>query len=537
MQVTAILSMLHEPPGALHAALRRFRNEPVLRWTLRRLQQSKNISRCAILCWEDQADAVAPIAAEREALLLRRNPRVNLSAIESVAASRRWADGWRGGLLGACEFDRGFYAPWAAEAMEQTAAEAIALVDPAAGLVDAHWIDAAIDHLFDHPEQEFCFTQAAPGLAGVVMRQPLVQRLATAKTHAGWALAYRPELPRPDPIATDACLAVPAAMARTTRRFTLDSDRQIRRLSREMDSLNGQLISSDAEHLVRQPSADEQEFPRDVTLELTPRRASKPIFWPGAYQPIERAELTLANAATLFEQLAAADDLRLTLGGHGDPLLHPQAFEIIALAREAGIAAISVETDLLGISSEIVDRLAESNVDVVSIHLPAVTQRTYAAVMGVDGYPEAFSNLKKFVARWSALGRGTPLLCPTFVKCRVNLAEMEAWYDQWIIAVGAAVIVGPGACGGIVPDISVAQMAPPRRAACVRLSSRMTALSDGRITSCEEDATGAQALGTIGQADIATIWRERFALLRADHAACQWGKHPVCSNCTQWHRP
>ena len=31
-------------------------------------------------------------------------------------------------------------------------------------------------------------------------------------------------------------------------------------------------------------------------------------------------------------------------------------------------------------------------------------------------------------------GSGVPIIVPIFTKCRQNLAEMEAWYDQWLRA-------------------------------------------------------------------------------------------------------
>jgi len=121
----------------------------------------------------------------------------------------------------------------------------VVLVDPAAGLVDPGLIDALVAHAAGHPKYEFFFTQAAPGLAPVVMRPTLLERLAKSVTHAGRLLSYWPDLPGRDPMTTEMCLAVPPAIARTLGRFTLDSQRQVRRLTGAMASLNGELIGSE----------------------------------------------------------------------------------------------------------------------------------------------------------------------------------------------------------------------------------------------------------------------------------------------------
>src|SRR5271167_366228 len=112
--VSAIISLLHEGP-VRHSATRLFRGEPVLNWTLHRAAMASKLASLAILCWEDQLPRIAGIADQAGAYVLAKGPRMRVGEVESVAAAQRWADGWRGGLLGTCAFDIGFYAPWAME--------------------------------------------------------------------------------------------------------------------------------------------------------------------------------------------------------------------------------------------------------------------------------------------------------------------------------------------------------------------------------------------------------------------------------------
>jgi hypothetical protein len=157
--------------------------------------------------------------------------------------------------------------------------------------------------------------------------------------------------------------------------------------------------------------------------------------------------------------------------------------------------------------------------------------------MGIDAYVRVLDNVRVFLLERQRLGRGTPLLVPTFIKCAANLAEMEQWYDQWLRAIGAAVITGASTCGGQIPDLSVADMSPPRRRPCARLSSRMTVLCDGRVVSCEQDIAGRQTLGEVGRTPMTQIWRERFGALRREHQVGKYVSLPVCNPCTEWHRP
>ena len=178
MKVAALLSMLHEQPGRPDSSTRKFRGEAPVAWALYRLGRCKLISDSTVICWDDQANTVRPIIEELKAKLSVPSARSSIPYLDGVSASRRWADGWRGGLLGACEFDRGFHGPSAKNVLEQSEADALLLVDPSSGLVDPDLIDQLIAHADSHPEVDFCFSQAAPGLSGVILRKRLVHQLA-----------------------------------------------------------------------------------------------------------------------------------------------------------------------------------------------------------------------------------------------------------------------------------------------------------------------------------------------------------------------
>jgi hypothetical protein len=162
---------------------------------------------------------------------------------------------------------------------------------------------------------------------------------------------------------------------------------------------------------------------------------------------------------------------------------------------------------------------------------------TYAAVMGVDFFQRALRNVSALAQARHARFSGLPLIVPTFIKCKRNLAEMELWYDQWTRALGSAVITGPSDFAGQIPDSAVADMAPPRRSACSRLASRMTVLSDGTIVACEQDVYALRTIGRLGEESIERIWVERMQNLRSCHGRGEWGAHPLCGACREWHRP
>jgi hypothetical protein len=529
--------MLHEAQDQ-NSATRRFHGQPVLAWALQRISRARRIGRCALLCWDDQARAVEAAAGDAGVLVMAQGRRQALPMIDAISASRRWCDGWRGGLLGTTCFDVGFHAGWIEAARQQAVADSVLIVDPASGLVDPELLDVLIEHAEVHPRAEYCFSPAAPGLSGMLIQAPLLQRLAATRAFPGRLLNYHPDTPGRDPISREECAPVARELARTTGRFTLDTRRQIERLERATADLNGQLAAISAESLLTRLAGGAAEpFPREIILEINTARRSRPAYWPASTLPIDRPELDLARAKALFAEIGRWDDLRLTLAGVGDPMLHGQVFEIIEAARDAGIRAIHLETDLLDAGSEQLHRLAEAPLDVISVQLPGLTASTYQRVMAIDALPRVIESLHGFFEQIQKAGRGTPLLAPTFVKLRSNLHEMEAWYDHWLGSVGCAVIAAPSDYAGQVPDQAAADMSPPARRACRRIDSRLSILSDGRIVACENDILGASPLGVIGDDSIERIWRSRMAALRSAHAAGRWECTALCGRCRDWHRP
>jgi MoaA/NifB/PqqE/SkfB family radical SAM enzyme len=530
----AILSMLHEAPDR-HSATRLFRERPVLDWTLRRLAQATSVDNIAILCWDDQVEAVNTAATGHRAGVVTRGPRQNIPFMSSITASRRWADGWRSGLLGTCELDLGFAPEWVSELMELHQVDAALLVDPASGLLDPELVESLLAYAGTQPDAEMCFMQAAPGLTGTLLRRELVDRLAIAKVHPGRMLTYDPDHHTVDPIGKPGSAPVPTPVARSTYRFKLDCDRQIARVEHATAELNGHLMSTRAEALVTNLRGIEQvdRLPREVVLELNTNRDSAPIFWPGSHHAIQRPPMSLEMAQSLFHELGSMDDIRLTLGGVGDPLLSPQLFEIIAAAKLAGIAAINLETDLISATPEQINQLANCGLDVVSVHFPAAHSPTYAAVMNIDAFTHVLKNVNALDEQIKAAGNGTPLIAMIFTKMQQNLGEMELWYEYWMRRFGHGLIIGPSDFGQQIPDYAVADMAPPIRKPCNRLASRMTILSDGTVVSCEQDFWAKQPMGIVGIESLSDIWRN-FHAMRKCHGNGQYG--PVCGKCREWHR-
>jgi hypothetical protein len=256
-------------------------------------------------------------------------------------------------------------------------------------------------------------------------------------------------------------------------------------------------MRSGSQELIGRLSVQPQAPLCDWTLELNTSRTTSPVY----HKPTIKAGDSVASWTMIqgyLKSLGAIDGARLTLGGRGDPLLSPALFDVIAEARRCGIEAIHIETDLAAADESLAVALAQSEIDVVTVLLPALTPVTYAAVMGTDAMATVLNNIKAFVTERARRARGVPILVPTFVKLAANLAEMDAWYDQWLTAVGAAVIVGPRLFGS--PELELADMSAARGKAA--RPARVHVSAEGHATVRDDDNAVLHSLGSIGDQSI-----------------------------------
>ena len=126
------------------------------------------------------------------------------------------------------------------------------------------------------------------------------------------------------------------------------------------------------------------DYPREVEIELTSNRLTNP---PGSVPEKSRkarAVLDPAHWETWFarqsELPTACDDLLVTFGGDGDPLLYDRGLKTtLRAARRAGALSTCVQTDLAAENVDVLlEAIGEGLVDVISVTMYGHTAQIYA---------------------------------------------------------------------------------------------------------------------------------------------------------------
>lgn len=459
----------------------------------------------------------------------------------SRISARKWSPtAWRGGIGGATIYDEAIALDAMAAAARGCEADAVLVVSPDWPLIDPQLCDRVIERHMTSPEAlRLVFTQAAPGLAGAVVSTLLLGELAEKGASLGALLDYNPQVPQGDPIGKDPCVQIDPAVRDAGVRFTYDAPRW-RRLLRAIESDAGSnLDTADALAVSNWGAAHRagvyDPIPQQVGIEINTDRAAAGPITPQHHTTIQRPPMQIGLARRIFDQLTIEPDVAITIGGVGDPLLHPDFPGIVTAAHEAGIDGIHVETDLLT-DRGAVESLVELPIDAVSVRINADSAHTYRTLMGTDGFEQVLGHTEWLLNhRRKDEGRGLPWIVPRLAKTMANVGEIESFLDRWTQYCGHAVIDAPTTACGTLPGLAVIDMSPPRRRPCRQLARRMSITADGRVPLCDQDLQAAAAVADLNTVAADEAWRS-LDIPRAAHAAGSIDALP-CATCTEWHRP
>lgn len=531
--------------GGRSQLLRPLGDATVLGHALRRLAKVEGVAQ-RFLCVRprDAAPAQAALAASglggRVELLpidAGRRPRREL-----FRAARKWnLASWRGGPLSATWFDEYVEPACAAQIMDACDAAAVLIADGHQPLLDPAIGTAMVAHFRNNEkEARLVFTQAPPGLAGVLLTRSAVADLLERQIPLGILLGYRPEMPQGDPITRVACLQLPAHIAQTQARFVADTLRSTSLIERIFGELGSDADASAVCLWTQGVDCDRAgNLPLEVEIELTTDDPlPDTVLRPRGPRVPRRCVENLDALARVAAELATLDDRLVFLGGFGDPLLHPKFAPVVGIFRGAGVCGLAVGTPLVTLSDSAFEALFEHRVDAVQVLLDAHSRETYARVHRLDAYDTVLANIARIEAARQERVRPQPLILCSLTRHHQTLDDLEPFFDHWTRAAGAALISPYRTFGGRLPTDSLIGVTPPVREPCRRLANRLVLLADGTARACDERIDDSIVLGNWSEQSLAEIWSGAVrARLRARQAGRDLREIPQCLACDQWFRP
>lgn len=496
--------------------------DEVLPQTLARLRQVRGVDEIVLL-GNDEALKQYGVRV----LPLNERP---ASQEKRVRTARAWGlNAWRGGAGQVTVFDEDFHTAALDAAAKATDAKHVLVINAYATLLDVELTSRLVQHhLYKNHEMRLTYTPAAPGLSGIVLQAAMLSEMSAQHVLPGQLLGYDPGAPTMDSLIRDACMQVDPALSKVQNRFLADTQRA----RSVMEQLATRSFASLAEMALeaRRLSVPNAQ-PREIEIELTTQRLTTP---PGTVK-VERTAASADDWQRWLGQQKFLDDVLITVGGDGDPLLAGNLVPVLQAIRRSGVLSVHLQTDLVSDMAPLAAVIEQGLVDVISINFHGNDRGTYAAVAGADLFDTLMGNLRT-LAEWTRSRGGLPLVVPRLLKVRQTIGQLEDFFDTYVRACGWAVIDAPSDRAGATSFAAVVDMAPAKRKPCRRILDRMKIGADGRAVACDQDVAGKLTLGTIGTHTIEQMWGG-LNDVRALHNDGRWGELSPCATCREWYRP
>ena len=447
--------------------------------------------------------------------------------MRAVAPARLWARAsWRGGIANLTAYDEVFDPSILHAAMEATEIDAALVVGADWCCIDPALCDAVIERHAESPwAHPLTFTQASPGLCGVVVSRPLAAELARGETEGapgssiGGVLGFNPLQPRTDMIAHPCCVPVPPPVRDACRRF-IPGSHDWPDVERAMVALGPDATAYAALQLVEllagAPARAAMEQPAELIIEICSTRATM------------GAEL----AARILRSFARTSPLGVTLLGSGgaDPLAHPELHEIVSLARSIG--GVHIRTPLTADDPHLAGFMTRTlpSCDVVSVDVIANTAETFRLLQGNDGYERLLQRADALLkSRRTVGGMTLPWVVGRITRRDEVYEEIEAFYDKWMLLGGWAVIDQHVEAG---PEQRIQPLGKPPCIARRDWRSRLVIGADGCVFADErtilhpEAASCDDPVGHVFREGVLDVWRRLLEQRERVHATSGAHEHP-----------
>jgi len=223
----------------------------------------------------------------------------------------------------------------------------------------------------------------------------------------------------------------------------------------------------------------------------------------------------------------------LRLSGGGEPMLHPQAVELMVYAKKKG-AKIGLIANGSKFNEVNLMTLIEAGVDVIEFSVDAGDEDTYNWVRPGLDWARVNLNAKLAVQVRKRLQANTKIIASVIKQKGVDVQAAEEYWSEIVDKVQVRKYLTWGYTEDKSAD-STPYLSPEERIPCPWLFERFNIDSRGDVTLCGEDIAFNEKFGNIMERSIKEIWQgPEFAYLRKKHLAGQGDEIAICSTCPDW---
>lgn len=220
----------------------------------------------------------------------------------------------------------------------------------------------------------------------------------------------------------------------------------------------------------------------------------------------------------------------------GEPLLRgPKLFELIAYAKEKGVRAVNLNTNLLPLREEWIDDFLDCGVDRIFVGVDAATRLTYAKVRRGGDFDLLVERIEALLGARARRSDG-PRIALQFVVQDANAHEERRFVDHWKTSghdLELKIRPRVGWSYGVESAAEIRETAAGGdRIPCLWVLRQMAVFWNGDVPRCDADYDGREIFGNVNREPLTDIWT-KLGALRRRHLSHDFSMSP-CDGCDDW---
>ena len=248
----------------------------------------------------------------------------------------------------------------------------------------------------------------------------------------------------------------------------------------------------------------------------------------------------------LFEK--AVDEIalygvkRLTLHLFGEPLMHPEIFNMVKYAKsKEKIGMVDFSTNGALLTDENIEKLIDSGLDAIHVSMDGATAKTYEKARKGLKFETVFRNTRNLIEAVHSSSSQKPFIKLQVIQTPAIAEEMQLFWQQWQPVVQEKTCVKVFVkeyewwSGAKPDDVGGSSKEDPSnfylRLPC-GMQHQMAIFWNGEVTHCCQDVNGILKIGDLSTQSLYSIWRGKIAeRLRRMVRDGRYGKIELCANC------
>lgn len=228
----------------------------------------------------------------------------------------------------------------------------------------------------------------------------------------------------------------------------------------------------------------------------------------------------------------------LRISGGGEPMLHPQATELLVYAKSVG-CKVGLITNGSKFTLESSRALLEAQVDMIEFSVDAADPETYAWTRKGLEWDILVENVRMMLHLRKETGSNSKIIASAVNQQGVDVGEVERF---WMQEIGVDYVIKrkflTWGVNTTLTDERSADSTPyldPQTTPCPFLFERLNIDSRGNVMVCGYDISANTSMGNVNTESLEDIWLGAgFRFYRERHLAGQGGEIPLCSGCPDW---